>query len=59
MSDAGACLGSSSLQDSDFLRSNAGQYATTEEIFKAAGAINTKSKADSSFGALGCMFALL
>lgn len=40
------------------LRGNAGQYATPEEIFKAAGAVHAKSKVDSSLGVLGCMFAL-
>ena len=40
------------------LRGNAGQQATTEEIFKAAGAVHAKSKVDSSLGVLGCMFAL-
>lgn len=40
-------------------RGNAGQYAATEEIFKAAGAVRATSKVDSSLGVLGCMFALL
>lgn len=39
-------------------RGNAGQYAATEEIFKAAGAVRATSKVDSSLGVLGYMFAL-